>query len=102
MPSADERMQQIQSRVDAERAHLSALDTQLKNPNLRLSLQEAVHWLNDVETIFLRSARKGQRTADALARWFSYTEQPLAWAIARRQELQEIVARYWPDAETNG
>ena len=46
MPSADEHMQQIQSRVDVERARLSVLDGQVKDPSLRHDLQEAVQWLD--------------------------------------------------------
>ena len=102
MLSADDHFQQIQSRVDIERAHLSVLDSQIKDPNLRHDLQEAVQWLDDVENIFLHSARQEASRPDALARWFKYAEQALVWAIARRQELDEIVAKYGPDAETNG
>lgn len=94
MPSADEHIQQIQSRVDIERAHLSVLDGQVKDASLRYDLQEAVQWLNDVENIFLPSARQEASRPDALARWFKYAEQALVWAIARRQELDEIVATY--------
>jgi hypothetical protein len=99
MLSADEHMQQIQSRVDVERAHLSVLDGQVKDPSLRHDLQEAVQWLDDVEDIFLHSARQEESRPDALARWFRYAEQALVWAIARREELQEIVAKFGPDAE---
>jgi hypothetical protein len=102
MPSADERIQQIQSRVEAERAHLSALDAQIKDQYLRRNLEEATHWLDDVENVFLRSARQQERTPDAFTRWLSYAEQPLAWAIARRKELEEIVAKYGPNAQTIG
>jgi hypothetical protein len=102
MPSADEHMQEIQSRVDAEKARLSVLDGRIKDANLRRDLQEAVQWLDDVENIFLHSARQEASGPDALARWFKYAEQALVWAIARRQELDEIVAKYGPDAETNG
>jgi len=35
--------------------------------------------------------KKAGRTR--LARWFRYAEQALVWAIARREELQEIVAK---------
>ena len=52
-----------------------------------------------VEDIFLHSARQEESRPDALARWFRYAEQALVWAIARREELQEIVAKYGPDAE---
>jgi len=99
MPSADDHFQQIQSRFDSERAHLSVLDGQIKDPNLSHDLQEAVQWLDDVENIFLHSARQEEARPDALARWFKYAEQALVWAIARREELQEIVAKYGPDAE---
>jgi hypothetical protein len=100
MPSADEHIKQIQSRVDVERVHLSVLDGQVKDPSLRHELQEAVQWLNDVEHTFLHSARQEASRPDDLARWFKYAEQALVWAIARRQELDEIVAKYGPDAET--
>jgi hypothetical protein len=102
MPSADDHIQQIQSRVEAERAHLSVLDAQIKDANLRRNLQEATPWLDDVENVFLRSARQQERTPEASARWLSYAEQPLGWAIARRKELQEIVAKYRPNAQTIG
>jgi len=52
-----------------------------------------------VEDIFLHSARQEESRPDALARWFRYAEQALVWAIARREELQEIVAKFGPDAE---
>jgi hypothetical protein len=100
MPSPDEHVRQLQSRVDAERTHLSELGRHITDPDLMLSLQEAIYWLDDVENIFLLSVRQQQRTPDALARWFSYAEQPLVWAIARREELQEIVARYGSGSDT--
>jgi len=102
MPSADDHIQQIQSRVEAERADRFVLDAQIKDATLRRNLQEATPWLDDEENVFLRSARQQERTPDTFARWLSYAEQHFGWAIARRQELQEIVAKYGPNAQTIG
>jgi hypothetical protein len=103
MTSSEDRLvQEIHARVETERTQLSALEGQIKDTHLRRILYEAVHWLDDVENIFLQSARHENRTPEELTRWLSYAEQPLGWAIARRKELQEIVAKYGPDVQTQG
>ena len=95
-------IQEIQSKVDAERAQVAALDGQLSDSGLKKQLQQATSWLDDVENIFLLSARQEKRTPEALGRWLSYAVVPLDWAIQRRKQLQRNVANYGHNAQTIG
>jgi hypothetical protein len=99
----DQSIEQIQSKVDAQRAIVSALDAKITDSALKLHLQQAAHWLHDVENVFLRSAREEKRTPEALTRWLSYAaEAPLQWAMNRRKHVEDIVAKYGPNATLGG
>jgi hypothetical protein len=99
---SEARIREIQSRVDAERTVIAALDGQLSDSGLKQQLQQVEHWLDDVESIFLRSAMREPRTPDALSRWLAYAMFALQMAIEKRKNVQEIVAKYGPNAQSIG
>jgi hypothetical protein len=92
----------IQQKVESERALVTALDAKLSDAGLKQQLRLASLWLDDVENVFLQSARHEQRTPDALTRWLSYAVFPLQMAQQKRKELEAIVAKYGANAQTIG
>jgi hypothetical protein len=92
----------IQQKVKSERALVTALDAKLSDAGLREQLRLASLWLDDVENVFLRSARHEQRTPDTLARWLSYAAFPLQMAQQKRKEIEAIVGKYGTNARSIG
>jgi hypothetical protein len=87
------RIEMIQSGVLAERVVISELDGQISDSELKHDLRRATYCLDNIEDVFLSSARQDQRTPDALARWLSYAEFQLKMSAGRRAEVQGIVAK---------
>jgi hypothetical protein len=87
------RIEMIQSNVLAERVVISELDGQISDSELKHNLRRATYCLDNIEDVFLSSARQDQRTPDALARWLSYAEFQLKMSAGRRAEVQGIVAK---------
>lgn len=85
----NELIQEIQQKVDAARVDVSALDAQLSDAGLKQRLKQASFWLDDVENVFLRSARQEKRT-------------PVEWAAQRAKEIHEIIWKCGPDAKSVG
>jgi hypothetical protein len=98
----NELIQEIQQKVDATRVDVSALDAQLSDEGLKQRLKQASFWLDDVEKVFLRSARQEKRTPDELSRWLSYAAFVVEWAAQREKEIHEIIWKYGPDAMSVG
>jgi hypothetical protein len=69
-------VRQIESKVDAERAEVSALDSKLTEkgaPYSKWKLRQAMSRLNQVETLLLPQALKAQ-TEDYAAKWLETAE----------------------------
>jgi hypothetical protein len=87
------RIEKIQSGVLAERVVISELHAQISDSELKHDLRRAIYCLDNIEDVFLRSARQDKRTPGALARWLSYAEFQLKMSAGRRAEVQGIVAK---------
>jgi hypothetical protein len=98
----NERIQEIQCKVDSERAAVAALDARISDAGVKQRVRQASFWLDDVEHLFLQSARHETRTPEAFARWLSYAEIPLQWAMERRKQIEELIAKNGPNAVTIG
>jgi hypothetical protein len=98
----NELIQEIQQKVDAIRVDVSSLDAQLSDAGLKQHLKQASFWLDDVEKVFLRSARQEKRTPDELSRWLSYAAVAVEWAAQREKEIHEIIWKCGPDAKSVG
>jgi hypothetical protein len=96
----NDRVQEIRSKVLAERGLVSTLAGQISDSGLKQQLQQASDWLDEVEDVFLQSAVQEPRSPDALSRWLSHAELPLQWAVQRRKKMQEIVATYGSNAQS--
>jgi|SRR5580692_6237719 hypothetical protein len=92
----------IRQRVESDGVLVTALDTRLSDAGLKQQLRLASLWLDDVENVFLRSARTEQRSPDALARWLSYTAFPLQMAQQKRKEIEAIVEKFGTNAQSVG
>jgi len=96
----NDRIQELRSKVLAERVLISTLAVQISDSGLRQQLHQALHWLDTVEDVFLESAVQKPRTPDALSRWLFHANLPLQWAAHRRKKIQGIVATYGPNAQS--
>lgn len=94
-------IEDMETVVQQERAAVAALHAKVSD-SLKDYLQQATFWLDDVEGLFLGSARKERRTPDQLQRWLSYATAPLEWAIRRRKHVEEILAKHGPKVELVG
>jgi hypothetical protein len=71
MSDGDNLIQQIRTRLHAERKLVSDLDAKIKHDSIKQLLKRASDSLDDVENIFLRRAEQEGRTPDALRRWLT-------------------------------
>jgi hypothetical protein len=92
----------IRQKVESERALVTALHASLSDAVLKEQLHLASLWLDDVENVFLRSARNEHRSPDALTRWLSYAAFPLQMAQQKRKEIEGIVGKYGTNAQSVG
>ena len=89
----DNRIEKIQSSVVAERVVISELHERISDSELKHDLRRAMYCLDNIEDVFLSSARQDKRTPGALARWLSYAEFQLKMSAGRRAEVQGIVSK---------
>lgn len=96
----DSRIQEIQSKAREERAAVSKLDDQVGDTYLKQLLRRSSHLVDDVENIFLRSARQEPRTPEALSSWLAHAEAVLHLAEQQRKLVESVVATYGPNAKS--
>lgn len=102
MQNGDGRTHEIQSKVVAEMAAVSELDGKLEDSYLKQMLRHALNMVGDVESFFLRSARQEPRTPDALSKWLDNAEAALQIAIQQRKLVENVIAKYGPNAQSIG
>lgn len=93
---SNDRVQEIRSRVVAERALIADLDGRIKDSYLKRQLQFALCTLDDVENFFLGKALQEPRTLAAESAWVGYAEQVFQIAVQQRKVVDELVARFGP------
>jgi hypothetical protein len=92
-------IQQIRSKVAAERAVVAELNAKLSDSYIKKNmLGQATNRLNDAET-YLRHALKPSTPPD-FAMWIAAAELTLQIAAQHRKDVEHIVAKYGPDAQT--
>ena len=92
----NDRVQEIRSRVAAERALIADLDGRIKDSYLKRQLQFALCTLDDVENVFLGKALQEPRPPAAESAWFGYAEQVFQIAVHQRKVVEELVATFGP------
>jgi len=97
----EDRIREIQLKVDAERKQLSALESTLTDPATKeYLLKRAWHHLDDVEMI-LDWARKASNASNE-AMLLTGANLFLTLAVKQREGVQEIIAKYGPNAVMAG
>ena len=77
------------------------LQAQLKDAGLKTQLERVKNSLDDVESLFLDNVDESRTPADE-SRSLGYAERFLQLALMQLQQLEEIVEKYGPDAQTRG
>jgi len=92
-------VRQIEAKVKAEIAEVSALDSKLTEkgaPYSKWKLRQAMSRLNEVETFLLPQALKAQ-TEYYAAKWLETAEHEIAAAAQTRQNVQKDSDEFGPD-----
>ena len=92
----NDRVQEIRSKVVAERALIADLNDRIKDSYLKRQLQFALCTLDDVENVFLGKALQEPRTPAAESAWIGYTEQVFQIAVQQRKVVDELIAKFGP------
>ena len=92
------RVQNLRSRILAEKALLSDLDAKLVQPSMKPLLKHASNSLDDVEQLFLGKALEEPRTPAAESKWLDYAELFFQIAVQQRKGLEDILTMYGPGA----
>ncbi|MDA2933296.1 hypothetical protein MYX82_03025 [Acidobacteria bacterium AH-259-D05] len=95
-----ERVETIRKRVAAEKQLITSLEAKTKDDGIRQYLAMASSSIDDVESFFLGSLTKEQRTAQEEARWLDAAELVLRLSTQHRERVQNVFATYGPGAMT--
>ncbi|MFY9561890.1 MAG: hypothetical protein WAQ52_16775 [Terriglobales bacterium] len=89
----EDRIREIQSKVDAERVQVSALENKVKDQRFKeYFLKRAGHALDDVEAMLVYATNSNNPVM-----WFAGAEFFLHIAQQQRKQAQDLVAKYGPD-----
>jgi hypothetical protein len=92
---ADERLQNIQSKVRDEMALLAKLENKLTDRHMKQLLNPAWNILKELNNYFLDAkVLKQPRTATVLAIWLSQAEASLQFAVQRRKFVENIIKEF--------
>lgn len=97
---SENRIREIRSCTKAERDLVSEIDSQISSSYLKGELKLARHWLDDVDNFFLGSTLQERRTVAELSRWLVEAERVLQWAVEKRKNVQDIISKLGPNAES--
>ncbi len=99
LKEASDRVDEIRSRVEKERASLSNLNGIISDQYLKQQLKTALNLLDDVEGFFLPAKILGEsRTAAQWAYWLDGASLPLNHATQLREYVEEIIHKFGADA----
>ncbi len=98
MQSSDLRVEEIKSKVQAEKDVISGLNNTIKDLFLKQLLQRASFSLDDVEFL-LRNALQVQ-IPDHVFMWLNAAETAVQIAAQQRKLVQDIVAKYGPNVRS--
>ena len=96
--SSDVHIQEIKSKVEAERVVISGLDSAIKDSYLKERLRRASLSLDDAE-LFVRKSLQAQ-TLDHVSMWLNGADTAIQIAAQQRKLVQDIVAKYGPNAQS--
>lgn len=100
------RIDRIQAAVNFHRDALTDLMGQMKDNGAREQIRLRLHWVNDIESVFLRSARTERRDLPGrLSKWLDSTEMILhRFTIPEAERIRklyiEAIKKYGADFET--
>jgi hypothetical protein len=102
----NDRIQRIQSKVQAGRASISDLGAQITDNYVKQMLQRASNWFDDVDVYFLgniRDERTPGRTVAEESMWLDHAEFVLERiAFPQLKAVQDMVAKFGPNIQSIG
>jgi hypothetical protein len=93
MIHAAERVKAIRDRVATQMRLLADLEGRVSDAYMRGRLKHVRDSLTDIETFFLESLSREERTPEAEAIWLSQAEMVLQMATRRLKSIQDDVAK---------
>jgi len=92
---ADERVQNIRSKVREEMALLAKLENKLTDRHMKQMLNPAWNTLKELNNYFLDAkVLKRPRTATVIAIWLSHAEASLQFAVQRRKFVENVIKEF--------
>ncbi len=97
-----EHVKLIRLRAKACSDSTAALESKVKDPYIRKRLKLIQDSLGDIESVFLQSLDRGQRTKDREAILLANADMVLAISESGLKIIQQLVAKYGPDVVSVG
>jgi hypothetical protein len=96
---SEDRVRSLRAQIVEERAAVTTMEAQFKHSYFKKELERIAFDLGEMESFFLSSLDREQRTPSQETYWLNHAEFVFYQMIVqKRKHIQGILARYGPDA----
>lgn len=89
-----DRVEEIRHRATAKLEALAKLDGKITTPEFVSQFRLALHWLNDVEHLFVGDLSRNDRTGEQESMWLAWTEEFLSMAEKQAAKAESLFKEF--------